>query len=160
MIRFLGALMIFAACTAVGFSASAMYLKRVRQLEAFVQLVSYIGAQIDGFLTPLERIYASFENRTLEECSFLVALRGQGGVAAMQICRRSLNLTKNERGELLRFFEGLGQHSAYEEARYCAYYERRIEELAKAARAEYPSKSRVCRTLGVLLGLMLALVLL
>ena len=160
MIRLLGALMIFVSCAAIGFSASSMYSKRVRQLEAFAQLISYIGAQIDGFLMPLERIYASFENRTLEECSFLTALREEGGVAAMQICRRSLNLTQNEREELLRFFEGLGKHSAYEETRHCTYFEKRIKELAEAARGEYPSKSKVCRTLGVLLGLMLALVLL
>lgn len=152
--------MIFAACTAVGFFASAMYKRRVRQLEAFAALVAYIGAQIGGFLTPLDRIYASFENRTLDECAFLAALRQSGGVAAMEVCRRSLNLTQDERDELERFFEGLGRHSADEEARHCAYFERRIGELVAAARAEHASKGRVCRTLGMLFGLMLALLLL
>ncbi len=160
MIRLLGALMIFAACTAVGFFASAMYARRVKQLEAFAALISYVGAQINGFLTPLEQIYATFESRTLDECSFLTALRQSGGVAAMEICQRSINLTRRERDELECFFEGLGRHSANEEARHCAYFEKRVGELAIAARAEYSSKGRVCRTLGMLFGLMIALVLL
>ncbi len=160
MIRLWGALMIFAACTAAGFSASAMYARRARQLEAFTALISYVGAQINGFLAPLERIYATFENRTLEQCSFLAELRQSGGVTAMETCRRSLNLTQSERDELKAFFVGLGRHSADEESRHCAYFEKRIGELAATARAQHSSKGRVCRTLGMLFGLMLALVLL
>lgn len=152
--------MIFAACASVGISASAMYARRVRQLEALEALVAYVGAQINGFLTPLDRIYASFENRTLEECAFLEVLRQSGGITAMQTCRHSLNLTENECRELEGFFEGLGCHSVDEETRHCAYFEKRIGELAAAARTQYASKGKVCRTLGMLLGLMLALVLL
>ncbi len=152
--------MIFAACTAAGFSTSSLYLRRVRQLEAFAELISYIGAQIESFLMPLERIYDSFQSRTLDECSFLVVLRQSGGAEAMETCSRTLNLTANERNELVRFFDGLGAHGVHEASRHCAYFEKRIGELAAAAHEEYRQRGRVCRTLGMLFGLMLAIVLL
>lgn len=160
MIRLLGAIMIFFACSAAGFFCSSTYRRRARQLEAFTALISHIGAEIDSFLAPLDTIYASFDNRTLEECSFMTALRENGGVVAMQICRRSLSLTDSERAELERFFSGLGHHAAGGEAKHCAYFEKRIGELADTARSEYASKGRVCRTLGMLFGIMLTLVLL
>ncbi len=152
--------MIFAACTAAGFSASSLYSRRVRQLEAFAELISYVGSQIEGFLTPLDRIYASFQSRTLDECGFLATLRQGGGGEAMEACSRTLNLTANERNELVRFFDGLGAHGVHEASRHCAYFEKRIGELAVAAREEYRQRGRVCRTLGMLLGLMLAIILL
>ncbi len=160
MTRLFGAAIIFFACSAVGFFASKMYSCRVKELEAFAALVSYIGAQIDGFLTPLDRIYATVKNHVLEECFFLKVLRQSGGVEAMRMCRHSLHLTDGEYVELERFFEGLGHHDADQEAKHCVYFEKRIRGFAETARAELPSKGRLCRTIGMLFGIMLALVLL
>lgn len=158
--RLFGAVMIFCACTLLGLSASAVYKRRVRQLEAFAMLIAYVGAQINAFLTPLDKIYASFENRTLDECAFLDALRRDGGVKALQTCRRLLSLTDGDISELEHFFEGLGRHSAQDEARHCAYFGERIGETLASARAEATSKGKVCRTLGALFGIMLAILLL
>ena len=158
MTRLLGAVIIFFACSAVGFSASKMYSKRAKELEAFAALISYIGAQIDGFLTPLDRIYATAKSDTLE--TFLAILRQSGGAEAMRLCRKSLHITHGEYEELEHFFEEFGHHSADEEARHCAYFEKRIRGFAESARAELPSKGRVCRTVGMLFGVRLALVLL
>ena len=160
MTRLFGAVIIFFACSAAGFSASKMYSRRVKQLEAFSSLISYIGQQIHGFLTPFDRIYATAKSSALEECSFLNVLRQNGGVEAMRICRKSLHLTDGECAELERFFEGLGHHGADEEAKHCAYFEKRIRNFAEAARSELPMRGRVCRTIGMLFGVMLALVLL
>ena len=158
--RFVGAVLIFTACTSMGISASAMYKRRAAQLEAFVLLITHIGAQIDGFLLPLDRIYANFKNRTLEGCGFLDALQKNGGVAALSECRRRMNLGDDEIGELEKFFVGLGRHAADEEARHCAYFEKRIGELAASARGQLAQKTRLCRAFGMLVGVMLAVVLL
>ena len=160
MTRLFGAMIIFLVCSAVGFSASKMCSRRVKQLEAFASLISYISAQIEGFLTPLDRIYATAKSPVLDECSFLKVLRQNGGVEAMHMCRPSLSLTDSECAQLERFFEGLGHHSADEETRHCAYFEKLVRGFAETARTELPSKGRVCRTIGMLFGIMLALVLL
>lgn len=158
MTRLFGAVIIFFVCSTVGFSASKMYSRRVKELEAFASLISYIGAQIDGFLTPLDRIYATAKSDTLE--GFLKILRQSGGTEAVRLCSKSLHLAHGEYAELEHFFEGLGHHSADEEAKHCAYFEKRIRGYAENARKELPAKGRVCRTVGMLLGVMLALVLL
>ena len=160
MIRLFGALMIFLSCSAVGLLSAEMHSRRVSELEAFAALIAYIGAQIEFFLTPLEKIYVTVKDDTLERTSFLKVLREVGGVRALAICRHSLHISQNEYAELERFFEGLGHHSAGEEAKHCTYYEKNIRALATAAREQLPSKKRVCRSVGMLFGVILALVLL
>ncbi|MBQ8249180.1 MAG: stage III sporulation protein AB, partial [Clostridia bacterium] len=152
-------MLILCACTAIGFSAAAMYRLRVEQLEGFRSLVGYIGAQIGVFLTPLERIYADFKNTRLEACGFLELLRNGDGEAAVYGCRTKLFLNDTEINEVIKFFRGLGLHDAKEEERHCAYYEKRFVELCTSAKAEAVSKVRLCRTFGFLGGLMLEVIL-
>ena len=160
MSKLIGAVLIFAACTASGMSAAAVYRQRVIQLEAFTALIAHIGAQISVFLTPLDHIYAEFRNAALEKCGFIGALKAVGGVSALDECRRRIQLTDDEVYELERFFAGLGHSSAQEEARHCAYFEKRIGELAASARGTLASKMRICRVFGMLTGVMLAVMLL
>ncbi len=159
MLKIFGGLLIICACTAVGFFAAAMFRLRVEQLEGFRGLVSYIGAQIGVFLTPLERIYADFKDTRLEACGFLALLQKGDGETAVRECRSKLLLTDTEINEAIKFFRGLGRHDAREEERHCAYFEKRFGEMCTAASAEAQSKVRICRTLGFLCGIMLAVIL-
>lgn len=159
MLKLFGGLLILCACTATGFSAAAVYRLRVEQLEGFRSLISYIGAQIGAFLTPLDSIYSDFKHTRLEACGFLDLLRKGDAEAAIRECRPKLFLNDTEINEAVKFFHGLGRHDAKEEERHCAYYEKRFGELCTAANAEMTSKVRLCRTFGFLGGLMLAVIL-
>ncbi len=160
MLRLMGAVLIFAASAAGGLTAAGVYRVRVLQLEAFHALIVHIGRQIDGFLLPLNLIYAEYREPILEKCGFLTALCASGGEEAVDACRHRLFLTDSELGLLKAFFGGLGRHSAEEEARHCAYYLTSIGELAKNARGELAQKIRLCRAFGMLFGIMLAVILL
>ncbi len=160
MPRLIGAVLIFAASSAAGLSAAAMYRLRVEQLEAFARLIVHIGAQINSFLAPLDRIFAAYDNRMLAKCGFLEALRRDGGEAALTACRRRLYITETELDELKKFFMGLGRRGADEEARHCEYYEKRMSAMASKARSELAGKIRLCRSFGMLIGIMLAVILL
>lgn len=160
MIRLFGALLIVCASLATGFSASAMYKQQAAQLEAFLALISHICGQIDGFLSPLERIYAEFKNSTLEKCGFLPELRRCGGVGALSKCKKSLCLTHEEVEELEKFFLGLGNHGISEEIRHCKYYEGKISAFAADAKEHLGGKVKICRSFGLLVGLMISVVLL
>lgn len=159
MIKLIGALLIFAASASVGFSAAAMYRVRAEQLEALGALITHIGAQIGGFLAPLDRIYSDFKDSRLEKCGFLPILRTSGAVAALRECRESLFLNDGEIGELEKFFGALGRGDANKEERHCAYFAKRFSELYESARGESASKGRLFRTFGFLSGLMLAVIL-
>ena len=160
MIRLIGALFIVGASTSLGFCASAMYRERARQLEAFVLMIAHICAQIESFLLPLEEIFATFGNKTLEKCGFLAALRAEGGVEAMLVCRERLYLSDEERGEIEKFFLGLGHHSPDEEMRHCSYYEKKISALSARASERILEKTKICKSFGLLSGVMLAVMLL
>ncbi len=157
MLRLIGAALVFAACGMVGWQTAAMFRLRAEQLEAFARLISHIGAQVDIFRAPLDRIYAAWGDRVLEACGFLAALREKGGPHAMRICGARLYLSPTETAELTKFFSGLGQCGADEEMRHIAFYEKRIGEMSAATKNELVGRMKICRCLGVLAGLLLAL---
>lgn len=160
MPRMIGALLILIASGAAGFAASRLFYQRVLQLEAFTRLISHIAAEIDSFSSPLDRIFAGYRDETLEKCGFLPALRRSGGAAALDECGGRLYLTAAERAELVKFLGGIGRRGRDETARHCAFYEKRLAALAQSARGELAGQMKVCRTLGLLAGAMLAILLL
>ena len=160
MLRLAGALCISGAAMAAGMSAAGMLRARVIQLEAFAALISHIASQVESFRAPLDAIFAEYESAVLAKCGFLAALRAHGGSEALRISAARLYLTRAETAERARFFGGLGRHGAAEEARHIAYYEARIGAMAQTARSEFAARARLCRALGALAGVMLAVLLL
>lgn len=160
MLRLMGAAILLGACTMAGWSAAAMLRLRVEQLEAFVQLISHIEGQIAGFRAPLDRIFAGWENRRLEQCGILGALRDGDSTAAIRACEARLYLTGAEKRELSSLFEGLGRRGIDEETRRLAYYSKRIGGMASAARGELAGKMKLCRAIGILAGISAAVLLL
>ncbi len=159
MYAFAGGIMIFAACSLVGFSAARMYRLRVGQLEAFLRLIKHIKAQIDYFRAPLDSILEGYEDETLSASGFLFAARELGADGGFESCRGRLLLTEDETNELSRFFCGLGHHSAGEESSHCAYFEKTLGDALERERSELSRRSKLCRTFGMLAGFLLAVLL-
>ncbi len=160
MIRIIGFIMIVSSCSAVGMTTAAFFRIRTETLEAFCQLIKHIGDEIDGFLTPLDSIYASFRQPLLEGCGFLYNLKTFGAEKAFSVCGRRLCLCRDEYDQLERFFRELGRHEAGSEAKHCAYYEAKLREFASSAREELRAKTRMSLSFGVLAGIMLSVILL
>lgn len=158
-VRLMGIVLILTASSMGGIITAGVWKKRVLQLEAFHELAVHISRQIDGYLTPLQKIYAEYEDTELSRCGFLFALRKYGGVKALEECRSSLCISESDISELRAFFMGLGRHSAKEEARHCAYFEKQIGDIAGKAKKELAAKTRLCRGFGILFGIMLAVIL-
>jgi len=155
----MGAALILTASSVGGIITAGMWRKRVLQLEAFHELIVHIARQIDGYLTPLEKIYDEYDSTVLSRCGFLGALREYGGERALGECRSGLCISDSDISELREFFSGLGRHSAKEESRHCAYFEKQIGDIAKKAKDELAAKTRLYRGFGVLFGIMLAVIL-
>ena len=153
-----GAAMVFCASVYIGVTAASVLRLRVRQLEAFCSFIGHIGTQIDVYLAPLDTIYRSFDDKQLEKCGFLAAIRCNSGEKALEICRNRLYITESELTQLRDFFSGLGNGLAPHEVKHCLYYEKRLGESARAAREELTKKSRLYRSLGMLIGIMLTII--
>ena len=157
--RIFGAVLILASCAVSGAAVSGFFTRRAVTLEAFLGLITHVKNQINGFLYPLDSIFENYSEPTLERIGFLASLRKNGGEAAFGEYRGRLCLAENEERELEGFFRELGSHTAQDEARHCAYFEARIGELAKNARDELAKKKRMSLSLGALLGILIAVIL-
>lgn len=160
MSEFIGGALIFIACTAAGFSAAKMYKLRVKQLEAFLRLISHIKAQIEFYRAPLDRILDGYENEHLAGCGFLDYARSVGAKKAFDSCRKRLYISSSEADELDKFFSGLGRHNVSEESSHCAYFEKIIGDALSSAKAELSKRIKLCRTFGMLAGFLIAILML
>jgi stage III sporulation protein AB len=159
MPELIGGALIFVACTAAGFSAAKMYKLRVKQLEAFLRLISHIKAQIEFYRAPLDRIFDGYENEQLEGCGFLTLARSLGAKKAFDTCRNRLYISSSEADELYKFFDGLGTHNVNEERLHCAYFEKTIGDALSSAKTDLPKRTKLCRTFGMLAGVLVAILL-
>ncbi len=160
MLRIVGALMIFFASTAIGITVAEIWRKGTVQLEAFHRLVVHTARQIEGFLYPLDKIFAEYEDKVLEQCGFLDALRHHGPDNSMEACKGRLYISEADISVIKAFFSEVGRHTAHEEARLLAYYEKKLGELASKSRSELQSRVRLSRGFGMLIGIMMAVILL
>lgn len=154
--KLFGIAFLFFSCVFTGFFVSSFYKKRVEQLEGFRDLIKFTASQIEGYLTPTHRIFALFQNMALQKSGFLTLLGSCGWEAAFKECRGRLFLTEREIFELTAFFSRLGNCDTDSAVRHCNYYITLLGEWASAARAELPGKIKLCRSLGLAAGVMLA----
>ncbi len=152
--------MIFFASTAMGMTVAEMWRRGTVQLEAFHRLVAHTARQVEGFLYPLDKIFSEYEDRVLEQCGFLDTLRRHGPENSVEACKNKLYISEADISVIKSFFSEVGRHTAHEEARHLAYYEKKLGELASKSRSELPSKVRLSRGFGMLIGIMMAVILL
>lgn len=146
---------LFSACLFGGFFLSAVYKRRTEQLEGLRDLINFTGAQIEGYLTPTYKIFAMFGNKALQKSGFLDSLREYGWRGALDNCHGKLLLSERELDELGVFFSQLGGCDTDSAVRHCDYYGKMFGDLATAARTDLPAKSKLCRSLGFVIGVML-----
>ncbi len=159
MYKIIGIFFVFFSCSACGFFISHMLYTSVRQLDAFCRLVKFIETQIDYYLTPLDRIFLEYEDKHLELCGFLPLTRNVGAVKALDECKNKLYLSSVQYKELKSFFSSLGTHSSNEEKKHCEYFYTRLRELLSEAEEVLAARERLSRSLGILAGIFLALIL-
>lgn len=151
--------MIFFSCTLVGAGAARIYRLRVSQLEAFLRLISHIKAQIDYFCSPLDNIIEKYEDERLSACGFMIAAKELGVCKGFESCRDRLLITEDEADLLSDFFDGLGKHHVGEERVHCEYFEKLIGSALERERSELSRRSKLCRTFGMLVGFLMAVML-
>lgn len=159
MLQLIGAAGILSLAVYLSIVLSVMEARRVRQIEGLLLLVRHIRGEIACFRTPVGDIYATFHNEALAECGFLAVLRESGFSAALATGRETLYLAEEELATLTAFAEGVGRSYSAEQVALCDYTERELEKALAKRREEAPKRTRVLRTLSLVGGLMLVVLL-
>lgn len=160
MLQLIGAAGLISLALYLAVALSKMEMRRVRQMEGLLLLVRHIRGEIACFRTPVADIYASFQNEALAECGFLAALRERGFYSALMAGRETLYLGGEELAILTAFAEGVGRSYSAEQIALCDYTLRELEKALARRREEAPKRTRVLRTLSLVGGLMLVILLL
>ena len=155
--KILGLILIFASSTAQGFIRASAHTDALKRLRGLIDLLYFIKREISSYLTPQGEIFEKFRNRDLEKCGFLEALRGADSLNPLYQAlgsRGDTLLIKREAFDtLLSFSKELGCFSPEEECARCDRAIAELEDILKIQKEETAEKTRLCRTVGAMVGM-------
>ena len=160
-----GLIMIFLSAVSVGFIKGNGYKDTEREIGAFIDLLYFIRHEISSYLTPQGKIYEKLRNPILEERGFLDLLRRfseegaeQPLLSAVEECR-ALRCGDEAASVIKEFSETLGRLSVKEQCHRCDRAISALEDIHKRKKVEALEKTRLCRSVGCMIGLGLVLLL-
>lgn len=160
-----GLILMFLSATAAGFIKANTYKESEKEIASFIEMLYFIKHEISFYLTPQNKIYEKLHSRILESNGFLACLRDFSTE-----CRESPLLCAIETcdglkcgDEVLRilkeFAVTFGTLSVEEQCRRCDRTISELEEIHKTKKSEAIEKTRLCRSVGCMIGLGLVLLL-
>jgi len=166
-----GAVAIIAGCTAMGFYFAAKEGFRLRDLQEFKKALMILSSEIEHMRTPLPLACANIAKRTAKHISelfrdFSGLLEASAGETAYQLWTQALERQKPHlylSDEDLDIVEGFGKTLGYldKEMQQSAidYAVTYIDDKAAGLISQADKNKRMYRSLGVIGGLLLAIVL-
>ncbi len=160
-----GMVCIVATCSAVGIVLRKRLIDRADCLEKVIAMLDYFSAQISYARMPVGEIVAHMARQSqfatlgfLQECSALLL----DGVMFPQAWRRSAALqrhllSKDDYERLVSIGDNLGITDAKEQQKTIELYARMFEKSYETARAECTAHAKMYLSLGVLVGIGLAI---
>ncbi|HET7627508.1 MAG TPA: stage III sporulation protein SpoIIIAB [Bacillales bacterium] len=170
MTQWLGALCIIAATTSIGFRWAKRYSERPAQLRQMKAALQALEAEIMYGLTPLGEACAHLARQTREPVSGLFAAfadeLANGSSDARTAWETALSenwprtaLGRPEREVLKQFGSTLGQHDPLQQQKQIRLALTHLEREEAEARDEQRRNEQMIKSLGLLAGLLLALLL-
>lgn len=132
--------------------------RRVEECEGLVLLLRHLRTSVQAYALPRDKIYESFSHRALEGCGFLSVLRREGLSAALE--RSGLSLREEVLRPLVIFASGEGGRLTEEELTACGIALTAVEQSLTELKKGLPERLRLCRTLVLTGGMMVAILLL
>lgn len=153
-----GLLLWAVAVLLVQFYLSGEEKKRVEECEGLVLLLRHVRASVSAYSLPKDKIYRAFSHKALERCGFLSALREEGLARALET--GGLSLGEETLRPLVIFAAGEGMRLTEEELSACALALETAESSLTELKRRLPERLRLCRTLVLTGGMMVAVLLL
>lgn len=161
MIKYIGIILISGASSMYGSLLANKILNTGKQRRAIIELLYAIKNGISFGNVPLESIFESFENPVLSKCGFLSLLKSKHPDALVRASKcKNLNLPNDEKNLLITFACECGKSPFYEnEALLCQRYIEIFEQKDKTVCIEEKNKANLYSRLGLLCGIVFALML-
>ena len=163
--KIIGLLLVFLSSLAIGVSKAEEYREKDKCINAFIEFLYFIRHEIFVYQTPQCKIFEKFQNKYLESAGFIEDLRKnvlEGRNQPLFHTVKELDKIKLDaetRDILLSFAEGLGTLSVSEECERCDRAVRQLEEVYRKQKEETKGKTRLCRSVGGMIGAGLVLLL-
>ena len=156
--RCVGAVLLLTAAAGWGYIEIREGRRRIRELEAVLDLIRVVREGIDRLSAPLSEIYAAYENPVLAANGFLFLLRTEGMAKAADGAGWRLSSAELD---ILRYLAGrLGRGFREEQTALCRYAEDRMTDALEKRRADEAGAARLWRSIPLLAALSLILLLL
>ena len=172
MLKLLGIVLVVFSCTAMGWNQSIAVENRLRQLREIEKLVHLILGEITyrketlpEVLLHTSRKAASPFDVFLREVAQQASLyQGEcfSGIFRKQAeeCLKNSNLTANELETFMQLGEYLGWLDIEMQRNTMALYLEQLKQDIGNLSRELPARKKICRSLGVMAGIFLAIILL
>ncbi len=171
MLKLMGAVLVFGACSALGISARQELRKRVAAAESMLLALSLISSEISCRRTPMPEIINELSGNDDEVIKYVFSglagrIKEQNGLslgylwsANLRSASGHIGLGKAECGILCSAANYLGRYDAEEQVAGLEHVSRLLSASRDAARQELMSKGNLYRTCGIAAGLLVILVL-
>lgn len=168
LLKIIGLILLTASCTGYGYYKSMEYRRRLEQVQELRKIIFLLSGEIACRKTPLAEacqmlaarsekpygnwlwtLYASMtRDKKIPFCKIWEE-------AAEQLFT-SISLPEAEQNELKRLGKKLGSSDGKMQEQALNWYGTQLEELESAYRMTLAEKQKLCRSLGILAGLFLA----
>lgn len=162
--KLVGALMLIAATTCIGINKFLLLKRRISYLEQMTAFVERISTQMRYLSAPVDEIIDSMRERNELPELFNELSRSPNSFAdsvleADESVYQRLGLTKADKEQLRRFACELGTSDIEGQTANCKLLKTQLEYELSIVRRDLETKGKMYLTLGIISGLMVALLL-
>jgi stage III sporulation protein AB len=134
------------------------YKQRYDYLSSVLKFMEEIKSQIEYFNSPISKICTEYKDERLAE--FLITAGNESINAAFKKHYGKLYLSTEELEIFGRFTEGIGRGTSEEQIRFCEHYINSIKKIHGRMADELPKNRKLCSSLGLMAGILVAILLL
>ncbi len=129
-------------------------------IEAMIFFTKHIKYKVAYFRSELRDIYNDFDNEFLRECGYLEKLRSDGMVSATEEYSKRFYVRDYEYEAIKNFALLIGKSAWENQVEMCEALITVLENYLNELSVKYPDEKKLYSSLGIITGLLCALVLL
>lgn len=150
-LKFAGAALIFSSSFLAGNALYSYERAKLKESEAFLNLIRYIKTRISCYRTPIPEIISEYKSKELNECGFFEDFDISWN-EALSACFEKLHIDDETKKLLTDFGDELGASDKDEQINACDYYIERLGSHVENLKSELSQKQKLYRFCPILLG--------
>src|SRR5699024_441977 len=168
--KIIGALILIMITTLFGYDWSLQLQKRTKQLRSLIYSLQLMEAEMGYTYAPLQKVFSSVHEKTTEPASYFYKYLQQALTESVsdfsEVWEHAIEklltqsaLNQNEAAILSQFEKNLGNHTYLQKEKHIHLTMHHIKEILNNAIDEQHKYERMAKSLGVLAGIFIVLLL-